>query len=273
MNVDRTPDPYNSTRGLWYSHVGWVLECLPESKQRVPVPDLEQDPLLRWQHRHTILIGACAGLVVPALIGWLLSDPWGGFLFGGPLRLFVTYHLTFSINSFVHKFGTQPYSERNTSRDSRVIALLTMGEGYHNYHHTFPLDYRNGARWHEFDPTKWTVSCWESLGLAWNLKRTPFDVIARARLRTDQARLGRSTIPDALKARTDAVSLRLNDMLAEWSALSRKRKLAAEPSSVEFSHRSLRQFDACLRDARRCFEREYAVWQRLTRRLKPLPVS
>jgi stearoyl-CoA desaturase (delta-9 desaturase) len=183
----------------------------------------------------------------------------------------VTYHLTFSINSLVHKFGTQPYSERNTSRDSRVIALLTMGEGYHNYHHTFPLDYRNGARWHEFDPTKWTVSCWESLGLAWNLKRTPFDVIARARLRTDQARLGRSSIPEAVKARISALSLRLNDMLAEWSALSRERKLATHPSPVALGDRALRQLDHRLRKARRCFEREYAHWQRLTRSLKPPP--
>ena len=270
-HVDHTPDPYNSTRGLWYSHVGWVLERLPESKERVPVPDLESDPLLRWQHRHTILIGACAGLVVPGLIGWTLGDFWGGFLFGGPLRLFFSYHLTFSINSFVHKFGTQPYSERNTSRDSRVIALLTMGEGYHNYHHTFPLDYRNGARWHEFDPTKWTVSCWESLGLAWNLKRTPFDVVARARLRTDQARVGRSTIPDALKARIGAVSLRLNDMLSEWSALSRQRKLAAQPCSAKSGDRAMRQLDVRLHEARASFEREYAGWRRLTRQLKPLP--
>lgn len=137
-HVDTNLDPYNAKRGFWYSHIGWVLERKVEPVPAIPVPDLENDPLLRWQHRFAIPIGVAFGLMLPGLIGWLFGDPWGGLLLGGLLRLVVTYHLTFSINSLVHKFGKQPYSERSSARDSALAALLTMGEGYHNYHHTFP---------------------------------------------------------------------------------------------------------------------------------------
>lgn len=268
-HVDQTPDPYNATRGFWYSHVGWVLERLAEPKERAPVPDLERDPLVRWQHRHTLLIGACAGLALPALIGWSLGDVWGGLLFGGLLRLVATYHLTFSINSFVHKFGTQPYSERNTSRDNVLAAFLTFGEGYHNYHHTFPVDYRNGARWHEFDPTKWVLSFCEWWGLAWNLKRTPVEAVARARLRTDQARVRRARVPNALKARVRAASRRSNEALARWWALSRSKRALCSSSVRKRGKVTPSEIDARWRAARRNFEREYAQWRRLTYRLKP----
>ncbi len=265
-HVDRIADPYNATRGFWYSHVGWVVERLEEPKERVLVPDLVRDPLIRWQHRYAIPIGACAGFALPALIGALFGDAWGGLVFGGLLRLVVTYHLTFAINSFVHKFGRQPYSERNTSRDSLIAALLTMGEGYHNYHHTFPLDYRNGAHWHSYDPTKWAVRGWEWLGLAWNLRRTPDHAIARARLKTDRARMSRLTLPDALEARISAVSRALNESLAHWTVLRRQHDVI-HTGGGRPGRFSMRRSDAELRLTRRQFRRDYRRWRRLLRQL------
>lgn len=263
-HVDTNLDPYNARRGFWYSHIGWVLERKVEPVPAVPVPDLEKDPLLRWQHRFVIPIGVFFGLVLPGLIGWLYGDPWGGFLLGGLLRLVVTYHLTFSINSLVHKFGTQPYSERSSARDSVLAALLTMGEGYHNYHHAFPADYRNGAGRHAFDPTKWTLRVLERLGLVWNVKRTPTHVIARARVRVDQARIQRLDLPAASRTELDRAAAKLHQGLSAWARLVRERSRAARPTANR-AHLSLtRDLDVRLSETTRAFQRCYRAWRVLT---------
>lgn len=264
-HVDTDADPYNATRGFWYSHVGWVLEHTEEPPERVPVPDLEGDPLLRWQHRFAIPIGAAAGLVLPWSIGLLLGDPWGGLLFGGLLRLVVSYHLTFSINSFVHKFGKQPYSERSSARDSLLAAVLTMGEGYHNYHHTFPTDYRNGSQCHHYDPTKWILWTFARLGIAKNLKRTPAAAIARARLRTDQQRVARRGIPSPLSERVEQASNALHQILVQWSSLSRQRRRAFRCKSHRINGRARSALERQLRIVRRSFHRRYRDWQVLLR--------
>jgi stearoyl-CoA desaturase (delta-9 desaturase) len=267
--VDTDQDPYNAQRGFWYSHVGWTLEHTPERAHGISVADLESDPLVRWQHRFAIPIGAIVGLALPALIGWLLGDAWGGLLFGGLLRLVVTYHLTFSINSLVHMFGTQPYSERNSSRDSLLAALLTMGEGYHNYHHTFPVDYRNGARRHQYDPTKWLLFCFEKLGLAWNLKRTPPYVILRARLKQDRRNMPERNIPAAWREPLERVHQGLHGTLTEWQTLSLRRASAYERYSVRKLRRAtLRAIDAQLGELRHTFCRNYREWRLLIRQVE-----
>lgn len=261
--VDTDADPYNAKRGFWYSHVGWVIEHTEEPPERVPVPDLERDPLLRWQHRFAIPIGAVSGLLLPWAIGFLLGDPWGGLLFGGLLRLVVTYHLTFSINSLVHKFGEQPYSERSTARDSLLAAVLTMGEGYHNYHHTFPTDYRNGGRCHQFDPTKWILWTFARLGIAKNLKRTPASAIARARLRMDQRRVARRGIPNPWSERVEQASRALHQILMQWSSLSQQRRLAIRAGGHAASRRRRGTLERQLRIVRRSFRSGYRNWQTL----------
>src|SRR6185295_3229181 len=154
-----------------------------------PVRDLERDPLVVWQHRHYALIAIAAGVVLPVLLGLAFGDPWGGFIVGGAVRLLFCFHATFSINSFAHLFGSQPYSDKDSSRDNFLTAVISMGEGYHNFHHTFPADYRNGVRAHQFDPTKWFLNALAAVGLARNLRRTPPPAILRARLSMDAQRL------------------------------------------------------------------------------------
>ena len=94
---------------------------------------------------------------LPLLMGWLCGDLWGVFLLAGVLRLVVSHHFTFFINSLAHMWGTQPYTDRNTARDNGALAVLTFGEGYHNFHHLYGSDYRNGVRWWQWDPTKWLI--------------------------------------------------------------------------------------------------------------------
>ena len=181
--TDTSGDPYDISRGFWWAHIGWVLtENMPEEEpDMATVKDLEADPLIRWQHRYYVPLALFVGAILPALIAGLWGDAIGGFLIAGFLRLVLQWHATFSVNSFAHMIGTQPYSTKNSARDSWVTAILTLGEGYHNFHHRFQSDYRNGVRWFQLDPTKWFVWTMSKIGITSDLKRTPQKIIDRAR--------------------------------------------------------------------------------------------
>jgi stearoyl-CoA desaturase (Delta-9 desaturase) len=219
QRVDSPLDPYNIRQGFWHAHMGWVLHKTPVAMDMWPVPDLQRDRMIVWQHQFYPWVGMFMGLLLPTAIGWAFGDALGAFILAGGLRLVFVYHVTFSINSFAHTLGTQPYSDRNSSRDSFIAAVLSMGEGYHNFHHTFPADYRNGVRAHQFDPSKWTIRLLAALGLAKNLKRTPGLVVLRARLKMDERRLEQRTLPDRIRERGRELRQLLEHKLAEWHAL------------------------------------------------------
>ncbi len=111
----------------------------------------------------------------------------GWFLLAGVARTVIVHHSTCLINSLCHFIGTQPYSLKDSSRDSTIAAILTCGEGYHNYHHRFQYEYRNGVRWFHFDPTKWLIKTLETLRLAKGLHRASELHIFRARLDIQRA--------------------------------------------------------------------------------------
>jgi stearoyl-CoA desaturase (Delta-9 desaturase) len=227
QRVDSPLDPYNIRQGFFHAHVGWVLHKTPLATDLWPVPDLQRDPLVAFQHRHYALVGFVSGVLLPTLIGWALGDALGAFIVAGGLRLVFVYHVTFSINSFAHTLGTQPYSDRNSARDSFVAAMLSMGEGYHNFHHTFPADYRNGVRAYQFDPSKWTIRALATVGLARNLKRTPGSVILRARLKMDERRLEQRTpLPERIRERGRELRQLLENKLHEWHDLVAHKETA-----------------------------------------------
>jgi stearoyl-CoA desaturase (delta-9 desaturase) len=178
--TDRDGDPYNIKKGFWWAHIVWVL-CKSDDKVLPPVKDLEADPLIRFQHRYYVPLAILTGAVLPGLIGLAWGDPIGAVLIAGFLRLVVQWHATFSINSVAHWIGKQPYSTEGTARDSFITAIITLGEGYHNFHHKFQADYRNGIKWYHLDPTKWFVWTMSKIGVTWNLRRTPDEAIQRAR--------------------------------------------------------------------------------------------
>lgn len=99
------------------------------------------------------------------------------------------HHATFFVNSLAHYLGDQAYSDLHTAFDSMITALLTLGEGYHNYHHEFPQDYRNGIRWYQYDPTKWTIKLLYWLGLAYDLRWISDEEVEKAKLQVKKARL------------------------------------------------------------------------------------
>ncbi|HSQ69206.1 MAG TPA: fatty acid desaturase [Steroidobacteraceae bacterium] len=180
-DVDR--DPYSAKRGFWFSHIGWILRNYPSGENDFSnARDLERDPLVMFQHRYYVPFAVSLNFGIPLLLGWALGELWGVFLLAGLLRLVLNHHFTFFINSLAHAWGRQPYTDENTARDNGVLAFLTYGEGYHNFHHLFQNDYRNGVRWWQFDPTKWLIATLSALGLADNLKRVPDLWIQRAQL-------------------------------------------------------------------------------------------
>jgi stearoyl-CoA desaturase (delta-9 desaturase) len=171
-HADTALDPYGIDKGFFYAHIGWMLFWKHEPDFS-NVKDLEKDRMIRHQHRHYLAWALAAGVLLPIGIGAMLGQALGAFFLTVCVRLTIVHHATFCINSFSHKFGSAPHDARSTARDNWFIALLTNGEGYHNYHHRFPADYRNGFRWYHWDPSKWTILLLERLGLAWDLKRAP----------------------------------------------------------------------------------------------------
>jgi stearoyl-CoA desaturase (delta-9 desaturase) len=181
--TDKDDDPYDITKGFWWAHIGWIVFEQGEERNLRAVADLRADWLIQFQHRNYPVLAISTGFAIPAALGMLWDDPLGSMLVCGFLRVVVQWHATFSVNSLAHMFGTQPYTTDVSARDCWMIALVTLGEGYHNYHHRFPTDYRNGIRWFHFDPTKWFVWSLSALHLAWGLRRAPPHLIARAQQR------------------------------------------------------------------------------------------
>lgn len=169
---DHEEDPYNATLGFWHSHCGWIFWKDPHRDPKYSTR-LMQDPLIMWQHNNYLAI-VLSGLALPFVVGFLYNGWIGGlgcFLLAGLARTFLVLNSTFFINSICHIWGNQPHGTADSSRDSWFISLLTFGEGYHNYHHTYQSDYRNGPRWYNFDPSKWLIWTLSKLGLAYDLRR------------------------------------------------------------------------------------------------------
>jgi stearoyl-CoA desaturase (delta-9 desaturase) len=178
-------DPYCIRRGFWFAHIGWMLRNYPSGEADFSnVRDLERDRLVQLQHRYYLPLALSMNFGLPIAIGFACGDVLGTFLVAGVLRLVVSHHFTFFINSLAHMWGVQPYTDENSARDNGAVSLLTFGEGYHNFHHMFAHDYRNGVRWWQWDPSKWFIRAMSWLGLARNLRQVPWFKIQRAMLDT-----------------------------------------------------------------------------------------
>lgn len=177
-HVDTDKDPYTVKRGLLYAHMLWMFTKSNEIDPKV-VSDLMRNKWLLFQHKYYVGCMLGANVLTFLVVGWFFADYWSAFLFAWWVRLFLLHHTTWCINSLAHYWGTQNYSQEHSAVDNYLISLLTYGEGYHNYHHTFCYDYRNGIRWYHFDPSKWLVWTLYKMGLASDLKRVNNYRIAR----------------------------------------------------------------------------------------------
>lgn len=247
-------DPYSAKRGFWFSHIGWMLKNYPSGHYDYKnIPDLKADPVLVAQDKYYALWILLANIGLPALFGWMVGDIAGTLVLAGLLRLVLSHHFTFFINSLCHMFGTRPYTDTNTARDNPILAIFTWGEGYHNYHHFFQYDYRNGVKWWQYDPSKWIIYGLSKIGLTWDLKRVPDVTIqhAQTEMAFKRAEKKVATFSENLTSDFQAIKDRLNSeqqafkqTIAEWQALKTQ---AIEMKKNEFAQR-IHEVDDKLKD-------------------------
>lgn len=217
-------DPYAISKGFFHAHIGWLMFKLRPDLTYENVPDLKKDKLVMWQHRNVIKIAVLVAFVGPAVLGYI----WGGwqsalgaFLIAGVARVVALQHATFCINSLCHTIGKRPYSSQCSARDSWITAIVTFGEGYHNYHHEFQHDYRNGVKPWQFDPTKWIIWTLSKLGLAGSLRRVPSERILLAQLgeaqRRIETKLKSSNLTDDARAYITSTYERLQATTSAWA--------------------------------------------------------
>lgn len=186
-DTDGDSDPHAVTRGAWFAHVGWLFHRREASADVRRLGDLWAVRSVRLQHRWYPVVAIGFGLGLPTVIASRWGDPVGGLLVVGFLRCALGLQATFCVNSLAHLVGTRRFDACTSARDSVLTALVTFGEGYHNFHHRFPYDYRNGARWWQYDPSKWLIWLLARARLATKLRTASPALVATAIERTRRA--------------------------------------------------------------------------------------
>ncbi|GAB2901251.1 fatty acid desaturase [Microbulbifer echini] len=164
-------DPHSSARGLWFSHLDWMMREYPSGmKSHDNVRDLQRDKIVMWQHRNYLPIAIAMNLAICLVFGWITGDIIAMFLLAVVLRMVINHHAAFALNSFGHRWGHRKYKSDISARDNPLINIFAFGEGYHNYHHAFPGDFRNGVGWLAYDPSKWLIKVLSWFGITRQLR-------------------------------------------------------------------------------------------------------
>ncbi|WP_218355148.1 acyl-CoA desaturase [Alteromonas lipotrueiana] len=259
---DNDKDPYSARKGLWFAHIGWMLREYQSHRydDYRNCKDLQKDSVVMWQHKYYLPIVLISNFGITGFLGWLNGDILGMILFAGVFRLVMVHHVTFFINSLAHFWGRQPYTDKNTARDNGVLAFFTFGEGYHNYHHIFEYDYRNGIRWYQFDPTKWLIRGLAYMGMTYNLRRVPEERIEKARIamQLQQASEKVSQLPNAeeimqkIQEEYDLLMQRMSDYYTAKKRLMKVRqkciKRSVERIELDFNYKELKNSLALQRE-------------------------
>ncbi|KAI9274341.1 delta-9 desaturase [Phascolomyces articulosus] len=189
--TDTDKDPYSAHRGFFFSHLGWMLVSRPKNRiGYADVADLKADPIVAFQHKYYPYFALGMGFLFPTLVaglGW--GDFRGGYFYAGVARLCFVHHATFCVNSLAHFLGEDTFDDHHTPRDHWITALVTMGEGYHNFHHEFPQDYRNAIVYYQYDPTKWLIRALSVFGLTYDLKTFPANEVTKGKIQMQEKKL------------------------------------------------------------------------------------
>jgi stearoyl-CoA desaturase (delta-9 desaturase) len=278
--VDTERDPYNINQGFWWAHVMWLVFNQRHTVDPNEVPDLWADPVVRFQHRFYGWIATVTSFFVPMALAALWGDLWGGLFVAACLRIAVNHHSTFFINSLCHVAGSQPYSDAHSARDNWLAALLTYGEGYHNFHHEFPGDYRNGVRAHQWDPTKWLIWLSSRLGLSVDLRRVAPEKIVAKRIRMQEKRLARKLAgaPARLTQFADSVlaqareqvhgaAERLAQARSQYHGLAEGFKARRDAAGSRLPKAQLGEIRGRLKRAERELLASFAIWKAMAKGL------
>ena len=181
-HTDREGDPHSphvghgsGLAGLWHAHVGWLLETQGQADWRRYASELYEDPAMRAIGRSFPLL-ALVSLLAPAAAGFVVhggtvGGALRGLVWGGLVRIFIVHHVTWSVNSVCHFFGSRRFDVDDHSTNVGWLAVLSLGESWHHNHHAFPRSAYHGLRWWEVDPSGLIISGLERVGLAWNVVR------------------------------------------------------------------------------------------------------
>ena len=178
---DRAQDSHSPVQhGFVWSHSGWFLSESNFATETARVKELAKFPELRWLNRFDVVVPSLFALAIYGLGDWLeITAPqlgtngWQLLVWGFIISTVVLYHATFSINSLAHLWGSRRYDTTDQSRNNLLLALLTLGEGWHNNHHHYPGSARQGFFWWEFDLTYYGLKLMATLGLIWDLRPVP----------------------------------------------------------------------------------------------------
>lgn len=254
--VDTQRDPYSIKKGFWYAHILWLFHDGEEIDPKV-VPDLMHNPRVRFQHRFSVLCMALSNALITLFFGWLTQDFLGAFAIVFLLRLFALHHFTWFINSAAHTWGSKPFSEEQSAVNNFILSFLTFGEGYHNFHHTYANDYRNGIRWYHFDPTKWVIWTLHQLGLASSLRRVSWQAIDRRILAEKKEQL-QLRLTELYYIKKEVFEQRITELsLSLEEEMSRLHKLKQE--YAQFGK------DRFGKEKRQELKREIQLWQKRLR--------
>lgn len=286
-----SPLKYKSKiKGFLWAHIGWMLvgEGSYKSIDKVTMVKLGKNNLLRWQLKNYWVIAGAMNTIVPALVGflfgWSFVAAYAGFLFIGLGRA-LQQHITFCINSLCHFLGTQKYTT-GTSGDIWWLALFFLGENWHNYHHAFPSDYRNGAKWYQLDVHKWIIYLMSLFGLAWDLKRTPENRVEAKVAQTKEIAMKiRNEQVKSMYDRANELALSIQNKLTEMDSASNKVKKKFKSSLFQIQENltniaqqlnvQLKGFDTSEKIISICskeLKRIEASWQKLYKELNSVVV-
>jgi len=271
-HVDTDDDPYSINKGFWYAHFMWILEKPRPIEDKI-VSDLKKNALVAFQHRYAYWLMFGLNFLVFLFLGWALNDYMGAFFLATLTRLFALHHFTWFINSLAHTWGDKPFCQEQSAVNNYVIALLTFGEGYHNFHHTFAQDYRNGIKWYHFDPTKWLIWTLNKMGLAHNLRTVdPYTIKKRLVLERKNLLLERLCATwhvkkDELEQKINEISERIVNKIAELNQLMEHyQNLCKECSESDL----VSQIKKELASVQKSLEEDWRQWTHLSRNIMKL---
>lgn len=266
-HVDTDEDPYSIKKGFWYAHFLWMLEKLRPIDPKV-VSDLMKNKAVVFQHTYYKPLMVLTNFMAFLVVGFLFQDFWGAFFIAVWLRIFFLQHFTWFINSLAHTWGSKQFSLEQSAVDNFVIALLTFGEGYHNYHHTFANDYRNGIRWFHFDPTKWLIWTLSKVGLASNLKKTD-PLVVKKRMVIEHKDFLMETLSKywqdgkcELEKQVNELSDSILNSISEFSKL-KDRYQEAKNNLQEMT--SLQQVQREIRELQKRLSKDWRRWKELSK--------
>lgn len=229
-----------------------------------------------FQHKYYKSLLVASNIFVVAITGWALNDFLGAFIFTWWVRLFALHHSTWFINSLAHTWGDKPFSQEQSAVNNYILSLLTFGEGYHNYHHVFANDYRNGVKWYHFDPTKWAIWSLHKLGLAYDLKWVTEHtinkrlVIENKQLLMDKLKEIWYVKKDELENKINELSEEIIDKISQFNHLKSKyyefKKNCTEKTA-------LIQLKLEMKMLRNSLHNDWRVWKQMSKnilKLKPL---